>query len=127
MKSKIMFFSVLFVMVSGCDEIFLKDLGKKEITILAPPASYTTTTGEIQFWWDVLDGADGYDLQVVTPSFGNVAYIALDTTVTSNKLLFSFQPGHYQWRVRAVNDISESTWAIDDFTIEQDTTQESAR
>jgi len=76
----------------------------------APTDQYISTTYTVNFWWDQVDNALSYRLQVVTPSFAAPGSLVLDTVVTKNKLSFNFIPGNYQWRLLAQNGSSQTAF-----------------
>src|SRR6185369_6148207 len=85
----------------SCDDFIEKDISKKNVMILSPPDGYVTNSLTQTFWWQEIDGAEQYNLQVVRPNFSSVQQLVLDTTTSGNKFNYSFLPGIYQWRIRA--------------------------
>lgn len=107
------------VTVVSCTKDFIeKDLSKKNITVLAPPNGFTTTTNTLIYWWNEVDGADEYQLQIVRPSFSFIQQLMLDTTVTGTKFSFTLPPGAYQWRVKALNGSSSTPFTLLGLTID---------
>src|SRR5579863_6157518 len=89
--------------LSSCDDIIEPSISKGQVQLEAPVNQYTSTSYTINFWWDQLDHALSYHLQVVTPNFAAPGSLVLDTIVTSYKFTFTLSPGNYQWRVMAEN------------------------
>jgi|ERR1035437_3525948 hypothetical protein len=105
MKIKLSLILLLWSLISSCDDIFIKDISNTEITIECPKDGFTTSsTSEILFWWDNLDGATRYDLQIVSPDFTNITQLNLDVSIDSCKYTLTLPSGNYQWRIRASND-----------------------
>jgi hypothetical protein len=105
----------------GCRKDFIvEDINKKTITVNAPANDLATTNNLITFWWEPVDGAEKYTLQIVEPDFSKVASLVLDTNVTVTKFNFSLEPGVYQWRIKATN-AGHST-AFQTFNLNIDTT-----
>ncbi|OOQ58335.1 hypothetical protein [Mucilaginibacter pedocola] len=91
---------------------------KKTVTPLAPGEGYQSTSYTVNFWWDEVEDATQYRLQVVTPGFDTVGALMADTLVKGNKFAFSLSPGRYAWRVRAENNSSFSGFsAAKSFTV----------
>ncbi|MDP4209203.1 MAG: hypothetical protein Q8928_10355 [Bacteroidota bacterium] len=111
--SKIVGSGLLFIlMFYGCDDIFEKDLSGKKIVLLAPSDSLKTELTTTTFWWEKLDGALSYNLQVVSPSFNHVEKILADTTVTVNKFTLTLYPGKFEWRIKALNGSSQTAYFL---------------
>jgi hypothetical protein len=109
MKNKysllIIFFSIICFSLS-CIDIFEADLSSSAVDLIAPADSLTTISNSQRFWWNNVEGALWYELQVARPSFSEVSELNLDTLIEKNNFQFSLQPGVYHWRVRAYNGSS---------------------
>ena len=95
---------------ASCDDIIEPSVGKKQVQLEAPADQYQSTSYTINFWWDEVDHARSYHLQVVTPNFAAPGSLVLDTVVTKNKFSFNLNPGKYQWRVMAQNGSSQTDY-----------------
>jgi hypothetical protein len=105
-------------LLSSCDAIIEPSISKQQIQLEAPADRYTGTSYTANFWWDQLDHALSYRLQVVTPNFSAPGNLVLDTIVKKNKFSFPLRPGSYQWRVLAQNGSSQTAFtAPRSFTI----------
>ena len=71
--------TLFFVM--GCRDVFEKDISEKEVVLVAPADSVETTRATLTFAWEERDGATGYRLVVVSPSFDRIELYVLDTLV----------------------------------------------
>jgi len=96
---------------SSCDAIIEPSISKKTIQPEAPSDQYQSTSYTVNFWWDEVDHALSYHLQVVTPSFASPGNLVLDTIVQKNTFAFNFNPGNYQWRVLAQNGSSQTAYS----------------
>ncbi len=94
-----------------------EDISAASINLVAPAAGYTTRDTEINFWWDELEGAQEYELQIVTPSFAAPQALKLDTTITGNTFQWTATPGVYEWRVRGINDQYATGYSAREFNI----------
>ena len=83
-KVIISFFIFVLIFILGCGEFFEPDLSNKRVTLLAPADSTETPLSLITFWWDHLNDADWYHLQIVTPNFDYPVSLVLDTNITEN-------------------------------------------
>jgi len=95
---------------SSCDAIIEPSISKYQVQLEAPADQYTSTSYTVNFWWDQVDNALSYRLQVVTPNFAAPGSLVLDTVVTKNKFSFNFNPGNYQWRLLAQNGSSQTAF-----------------
>lgn len=95
--------SLLFFISSCTKDFIVKDIKNATITINAPADSTKTPSNAITFWWDLLDGAEKYNLQIVKPNFNSTTQLLVDTNITTNKFNYTFTPGTYQWRIKATN------------------------
>lgn len=112
--------SLLFV--ASCKDVFETDLENKQVSILAPSDSLVTTVATQTFWWEEVEGALEYNIQIVTPSFSAVQYLVLDSFTLDNTYTLTLTPGAYQWRVKALNGSSETEYTT--YTLVVDTTSD---
>lgn len=97
--------------LSSCDDIIEPSISKSQVQLEAPANQYVSASNTINFWWDPVDHALTYHLQVVTPNFAAPGSLVLDTVVSNNKFSFNLSPGIYQWRVMAENGSSQTPYA----------------
>ena len=116
----LLFGSLLFAV--SCEDIFEKDITNKELLLIAPGDSLKTSFSTQTFWWEELDGALTYTLQVVSPSFASIEKVLVDTTLKKNKFTLNLYPGKFEWRVRAENGSFKSPYIIR--TIQVDSTMD---
>lgn len=105
------------LLFGGCDEIIEKDISKSFIDIIVPSNNATISDQEILFWWNYVDGADYYDLQLVKPNFQSVECILADTILEKNKITFAIAPGAYECRIRACNSAYCTEYSYRSFTL----------
>ena len=111
MKNGLLFPSLCIVVVlcfSSCKDIIEPSIEKKQVVLNAPGDHYQSKNFAVTFWWNEVEDALQYRLQVVTPSFRSIGTLITDTVVTGNKFLLSMSPGEYEWRVQAVNGSSQT-------------------
>ena len=108
------------VFISSCDDIIVKDIEKDFVTVLAPVDSLNSAAPEVLFWWEYLNGATEYELQVVSPKFDHVLSLPLDTIISGNKIEYGFEPGQYEWSLRGLNNAYSTGYVTGIFEIEED-------
>lgn len=121
MKTFIKYFSVfcLVSILSSCTKDFIvKDIKNDTVSIIAPVDNYKTPNNAIIFWWNELDGAEKYNLQIVKPNFDSIQQLLVDTNVTGAKFNFTFTPGKYQWRIKAINAGGSTVYTTRTLTID---------
>lgn len=113
----------LIILTWACRKDFIvENIDNKTITVNAPSENASTTTNLVTFWWDPLNGAEKYSLQIVKPSFANATQLLLDTSITLTKFNFTLKPGSYQWRLKASN--AGHNTAFQTYNLKIDTTSD---
>ncbi|MCD4711429.1 MAG: hypothetical protein K8R52_11340 [Bacteroidales bacterium] len=109
---------------SGCSIIFEEDLSE-EIVYVNMPIDGTVSQDQSQlFWWEMVDGAIGYNLQIVEGTFSDPLFLVMDTNATGDKFLFDLLPGEYEWRINGWNNYSETGYFYNLLTITDTVTYE---
>jgi len=98
------------ITLTTCEAIFEKNLEGEEVFLIIPLDNLTTGLAAQTFWWDRVDGAEGYNLQIVTPSFDSILRLVVDTNTINDRYETNLYPGVYQWRVRAYNYSSSTDY-----------------
>ena len=84
---------IILVMMMGCTKDFIvKDIKTVTLKINSPSDTLKTQSNLITFWWDEVDGAEKYNLQIVKPNFNSILQLIVDTNVTINKFNHTFAP-----------------------------------
>ncbi len=110
-------FALLSVTISSCSDIIEKSIAKQTVTLIAPGNSDTVSSYSQTFYWDVVDGALTYELQLASPDFKSpTAFI--DTTVGTTKYTYTLpNAGQWQWQVSALNGSSQTNYTTNSFTV----------
>jgi hypothetical protein len=108
---------VLSCVFTGCKEFIEPSIAKRNVVQLAPANSSESTQYNQTFWWEPVEDALKYRLQVVSPDFDRTLVLVLDTLVETNKFNYTLEPGTYEWRVRAENGSSETAYSKSTFLI----------
>jgi len=123
MKRSVWFTIILIsILLTQCRDVFVMDISGEKVVLLSPHDNLETYISTQTFWWDYVQDAENYQLQVVTPEFIQPARLILDTLLTQNKFLVNLNPGIYQWRVRALNSAYSTDYSMYSFQI--DSTQD---
>lgn len=108
----------LFILLIACEDIVDPNMANKSVTLLAPPDNFLTTVSTHTLWWEEVEDATGYNLQIVSPSFDYIERLFLDTNITSNKYDYTFLPGEYAWRVSAYNYSTATSYVVHSIIID---------
>lgn len=102
---------ILLLLVGACTKDFItKDIKNETINIIAPSDNLVTPNNTITFWWDEVDDAEKYNLQIVKPDFNAIQQLIVDTNVTGTKFIHTLTPGTYQWRIKATNNAGSTAY-----------------
>jgi hypothetical protein len=108
---------ILLLFLSGCEEFIEPSIDKKAVVLLAPVTGTESAQYAQSFWWQEVESALKYRLQVVSPDFINTRQLVLDTLVSGTRFNFTLDPGNYEWRVRAENGSSQTPYTSAAFVI----------
>jgi len=103
-----------------CKDIVEEDLSEETVTLLAPANGLQTETLTHNFWWDPVDGADRYNLQIVEPSFSAIESLVMDTNLSDIQFQYTLDPGSYEWGVSGYNSTSATPYTV--FVLQIDST-----
>ena len=103
--------------VTGCDSFFEDDISNRTVELVSPADKVETDIVSQTFYWNAMEGASSYRLQIVTPSFDIAENLLLDTLVTDNKYAYTLFPAEFEWRVRAENSVYQTGWTSSHLTI----------
>jgi hypothetical protein len=102
--------SFVGILIACTKDFIVKDIKNDTVSIIAPADNLNTPNNAVTFWWDELDGAEKYNLQIVKPSFSAVIQLIVDTNITLNKFKKVLTPGTYQWRIKAINGAGSTAY-----------------
>ncbi|MET3981626.1 hypothetical protein ABIB62_004242 [Mucilaginibacter sp. UYP25] len=104
-------FCFSFLGLSSCKDFIEPSLNKRVIRPRSPASNYQSPKYTLNFWWDEVEDAGFYQLQVVTPDFDAPGSLILDTVIAKNSFSINLDPGDYQWRVRGLNGSSQTEFS----------------
>lgn len=99
------------MLLTACKAFIEPNISNSKVNLEAPGINYLSTKYAVSFWWDNVDDALSYRLQVVTPSLDTIGALIIDTLVKTNTFTLSLSPGRYQWHVRAENGSSKTAYS----------------
>lgn len=109
MKKYFILLSILFLI--ACEEVLEISLAGKKTVLLSPVNNLNTVDTLQTFYWQKLNGAVRYQLQIVSPKFDSIVRLIRDTIILQNTFTKDMDTGTYQWRVKAINNGSESDFS----------------
>lgn len=120
MKTKLIFAFSFLLFLFSCEKEFIEtDLSGKSLAVIAPADNDTVATAVPLFWWNEINGARNYRLQIVYPDFNVPQQLLYDTTVEADRFYPSLSPGYtYYWRIRPENGSSHGDWVTRRLTID---------
>ncbi|HEY0066750.1 MAG TPA: hypothetical protein VGB46_05295 [Flavisolibacter sp.] len=101
----------MIIVLAACESALDPELTTQRVRLQAPANNLLTTDSVHTFYWETLEGATRYQLQVVSPRFDSVARLGVDTIINRNQFSQTLRRGSYQWRVRAFNGGSTSAFS----------------
>lgn len=98
--------------LAGCtNDYIVGDLTGKRVTILAPADSSTATTTSPLLWWEEINDATGYRVQIAFPNFNSLQQLVYDTLVDADRFSPVLTAGRsYTWRIRPENGATTGDW-----------------
>lgn len=99
------------LLLSACKDFIEPSIDKRQVTLQAPAEGYRSPKYNIGFWWDDVEDALDYRLQIVSNNFASPGGLIADTVVNRNSFSMNLDPGEYQWRVRAENGSSATAYS----------------
>jgi hypothetical protein len=99
------------ILCSACKDFIEPSLSHRNLQPEAPADNFKTTNYTVKFWWDEMEDALYYRLQIASPGFDSVKELIIDTLVKVNNFKISIEPGVYQYRIRAENGSSNSEFS----------------
>lgn len=116
---KKIYLSGLFaISLYGCSDIIESSVEDKKVMLLAPADQSIQHLYNQKFWWEKVEDAFKYRVQIVSPSFDSIVSMVCDSMVSGNQFSMVLTPGIYQWRVRGENGSSYTAYSTRTFRID---------
>jgi hypothetical protein len=115
--------AVAALLCTSCEHDFIEDdLTGKIVSVIAPANNDTVQSATPLFWWNEIDGARSYRIQIVYPDFDAPQQLLYDTAVQGDRFYPALVPGNaYHWRIRPENGSSEGGWVTRRLTVDSST------
>jgi hypothetical protein len=97
--------------MNSCRDVFERDISNETVLLTSPNDNFITENTNVKFYWKEVEDASHYQVQIVSPRFDTINTQYLDTTLSSFQLIYTLNPGVYQWRVKAKNNAYESNFS----------------
>jgi hypothetical protein len=110
--------ALLLSIISSCSDIIEKSIAKDTVTLIAPGNNISSSIYDQTFYWNEVNGALTYELQLASPNFDSIITF-VDTTITTLRFNYTLSPGQWQWQVRALNGSSQTNYTTYNLTIIQ--------
>ena len=94
------------------------NLSNQQLALVSPINGMITNKTDLTFLWQSLTNADAYKFQLGQPDFSNSTFLVEETTVNTDSYSTTLEEGAYQWRVRAENDLSVTSYTTYQLTID---------
>lgn len=98
-------------------ETFDNDLSEVAVQLIAPANDAVLTDQEITFSWEAVPFSENYKIQIATPDFENATQLLADEVLSSTSFSNTLEDGAYQWRVKAQNSESETSYTTYSLTV----------
>ncbi|MCB2196750.1 MAG: hypothetical protein KQH79_12885 [Bacteroidetes bacterium] len=108
----------MLLVFAACDDFFDEELEGKTVELVGPVDNLETSGTSFTFWWNTVDGATKYNLQIVSPTFEQMEELVLDTNLIETQYEYQLYPGIFQWRVKAMNGSSETEYTTYSLTVD---------
>lgn len=105
------------LLMGSCKDFIEPSIEDKKVFVNAPADSTQTSTYLQTFWWEEIEDALSYRVQIVTPAFSRASRLVMDTLVTGNKFVYTLDPGVYEWRIRGENGSSSTFYTTQLLTV----------
>lgn len=87
---------------------------------MAPSEGAESNKYQVGFWWEPVQDALYYRVQVAIPDFTSTVSLVQDTLIEGkNRFEMTLEPGSYQWRIRAENGSSSTKYVSAKFIIHE--------
>ncbi len=95
---------VLFLtLLVSCEEVFFEtDLSESHVSILSPANNAEIEGTNVSLYWESLEGATSYQLEIARGSFSSGNYV-FSEEMEASSIEIELPLGDYEWRVRGRN------------------------
>lgn len=112
---------LMIALINGCAIIFEDDISEEVVYVIMPADGSQSIIQDQLFWWETIEGALKYNLQIVEGSFFAPISFVSDTNIAGDKFMVNLSPGDYEWRILGWNNYSETDFFYSSLVIEDTT------
>jgi hypothetical protein len=107
-------------MLAGCKDFIEPSLENRNVVLVAPSEGAESNKYMVGFWWEPVQDALYYRVQIATPDFSSAVSLVQDTLIEARtRFEMTLEPGSYQWRIRAENGSSSTRYESAKFIIHE--------
>jgi hypothetical protein len=120
--NKILLLAFIFLlgMLTACKDFLEPSLENRSVILVAPSEGAESNKYQVGFWWEPVQDALYYRVQIATPDFTSTVSLVQDTLIEGkNRFEMTLEPGRYQWRIRAENGSSSTKYVSAKFIIHE--------
>lgn len=111
---------LLLGMFLACKDFIEPSLENRNVVLVAPAEGSESNKYQVGFWWEPVQDALYYRVQVATPDFSAAVSLVQDTLIEGrSRFETPLEPGRYQWRIRAENGSSSTKYVSAKFIIHE--------
>jgi hypothetical protein len=119
-RSKLLAIIFLLGILSACKDFLEPSLENRSVVLVAPSEGAESNKYQVGFWWEPVQDALYYRVQVATPDFSSTVSLVQDTLIEGkSRFEMTLEPGRYQWRIRAENGSSSTKYISAKFIIHE--------
>lgn len=95
------------------------DISNEIVSLLAPSDGFVVNDTNVTFSWEPVSEATSYNLQIARPGFENAEELLVNESfdTSSNQSFILEDNNSYQWRVKALNETSETVYTTRAFSV----------
>lgn len=101
---RILAFVLLGLAILGCRAVMEKDIEDGIVQLNSPSDGLRSGVFYQKFYWEKMDGASAYRIQISAGNFTDSMNLVTDSTTKATQYSTSLSKGTYQWRVAGVNN-----------------------
>jgi hypothetical protein len=115
-KIKLILLSLALI-CKACSILMEEELTQKQVSIIMPLNEMISSSEVQTFWWLPVEGATEYKIQIVLSGFEQPVKFISDTAIAVTKYEITLDPGRYEWRIRASNSFSSTSYLTYSLTV----------
>ncbi|MFA8301338.1 MAG: hypothetical protein ACEPOV_14310 [Hyphomicrobiales bacterium] len=117
MRSYSKYLLIIIIQIASCKDFMEYPVGDNPPDILSPLDNFSSNKNKMTFKWEEVEEATKYRISIVSPSYNKIEDMICDTIIMNNHFELFINSGKYEWRIRAENESSVSTYEYRSFEI----------